>query len=381
MSSEQSGSVLLRKTRAGRVLQQTRSMSPLKALRLTLAKLAEDRMDLALAAMSVTERALRNDQLDGAFETDHLLLLLDHTDGRVGLATLDRTLVTVLTQQQTTGQLNKPDAPSERALTGIDAGLAAPFIERLIRQAADQLEDAEEQRLLAGYRFGIWAPTARQALIGLEAAEFRQMSMTVDVAAGLCQGAISLLMPVPPPPRRSPPPDETRAGDSETCAAPRTGPQLAESAMRVHADLRVALAQIEVPLSELTGMQAGSVLDLGTDTMDSAMVQDMTGRMISRGVLGQLNGTRALQLEHMPKPHIHPRRRASDRAELDLPDVTADTAPPQTQNLVQMSAAVPVSKDVMAGDLPDMSDLEGLDDAADGAQTASPSAAQLRKEA
>ena len=152
--------------------------------------------------------------------------------------------------------------------------------------------------------------------------------------------------------------------------------------MALHVDLNVALARITMPVSTLGALAPGDVFELGITAFDQSRVLTMCGTGVGRGTLGQIDGVRALRVEHQIIAATTPKRRASDREGLDLPDVTGDgtgtraTDPHAVAELSAPSldlAELPVGN-AMNGvsalpdfaelpdlpDLPDMSDLPGF---------------------
>ena len=67
----------------------------------------------------------------------------------------------------------------------------------------------------------------------------------------------------------------------------------------------------------------GEALHLPDNTFPETEIVTETGVTIGSGVLGQVNGMRALRLKRVPVHATQPRRREADLAELDLPEITA----------------------------------------------------------
>jgi flagellar motor switch/type III secretory pathway protein FliN len=377
MSAQQITSLIQRKARSGREAQAERAMSLGRALRLSAAKQAEQMMGLAVAVVGVTRRTIAQGQLGDCLDADALMLVMDGTDGQGGAAVLDAALVAGLVQHQIMGKIAPviAGAPQRRS-TATDAALCAPLVEGLLTRAGDLPDDQADAELLTGYRFGVWAKEPRQVQLVLDAADFEAIELTLDLAAGAGSGKLTLLLPhrvaeAPPEDVQTPP--EGKAVTS--------GGRLAGNVMGLHAELTIALTRMKMPLQQVRGMKVGEVLDLGLKDMTHALILDSGGRAISRGTLGQIDGMRAVQVEQLRvNQHTEPRRRASDRADLDLPDVTLplpeaqmdrraqDKMAPEDQDaaMVQNSSAprVPSLADVdVFGDLGDMSDLPDIAEA------------------
>lgn len=348
-------SLMQRKARTGREAQAARAMSLGRALRLTAAKQGEQLMSLALGVLGVTRRDCSATETDAFLEAPSLILMMDGPGTQVAAAILDPSLVIGLIQQQTMGKIRPAqEGDDARALTPTDAALCAPFIESLLRQSAHLPDDEAERRMLSGYRFGVWAQGARQAKLALEANDYQVIEMTLDMAGGARVGKLVLILPEP---LRQPVEVEDT---QEPAAAPAPQVTLGQNVLGLQADLTVALTRIKLPLQQISVLKVGDVLDLNLSTMAQALVIDANGRAVSRGTLGQIDGVRAVQVEQKQGHHYAgPRRRASDRAELDLPDVTGGAAPAQDRR------APSDAEDV---DLPDMADVDifgSLDDLPD----------------
>ena len=378
---DQPHSALHRKAQVGRVEHQTHAMSVPKALRLTVAKVANEMFGMAMAAIGIRMEKRDGDALAELFEMPALLMALDGPSGRRGAAVFDPNLVGGLIQQQTMGKVMPEVGGATRPQTATDAAICAPFLDALLDRAAVLPETEIERQLLQGYRFGIRAEDARILLMSLEAPEYQVVHITVDIAGGCRQGQIILCLPIVPKPS-----EMSRGRDHDGTltdgAGPRRQNSLNDTVMALHVDLNVALARISMPVSTLGALAPGDVFELGITAFDQSRVLTMCGTGVGRGTLGQIDGVRALRVEHQNIAATTPKRRASDREGLDLPDVTGDgtgtraTDPHAVAELSAPSpdlAELPVSN-AMNGvsalpdfaelpdlpDLPDMSDLPGF---------------------
>jgi flagellar motor switch/type III secretory pathway protein FliN len=264
-----------------------------------------------------------------------------------------------------------PEPPGEaRVPTSTDAALCAPLLDGLLERAVALPETIEERQVLAGFRFGARAADTRLLTLALEAPEYHVFRLTLDIARGVRQGEMLLCLPVPQTQKSGTDADETV--DDEPPQQPKL---LCDAVMQLPADLNVAIARVSMPLSRISSFAVGDTLALGHVPFDKAVVQTTDGRTISKGVLGQVDGQRAVRLMHTNVRDDTPRRRASDRGSLDLPQVTAnglgldlpDVPDPAVGDINRAAAFDLPTIEGMTSlpdleRLPDMSDLPGLAD-------------------
>ena len=350
-----------RKVMLGQQDRQARAMSLPKALRLSTAKVANKMLGMAMAVIGARQSLSSGPNLPEHVPDDHLLLLFDGARGRIAAAMLEPALVGGLMQQQTMGNVTPQTEGEGRRLTATDAAICAPFVEELLNRAGELPEEASERDLISGYTFGAHVEDARLLLLSLDAAEYEVIQLTLDIAAGKRQGTLTLLLPVA---------EEVcdHSGDTEDDAAAQAAPKvgLDKVVLRLDVELRIALSTLTLSLGKVQGLAVGDIFDLDVRAFDQATVVTREGRSIARGTLGQIDGTRALQLEHQSKAQRSPRRRASDRSALDLPKVSGDGTGTQ-EHLHDAAPALADMRDLEDGfadlpDLPDMSDLPGFEE-------------------
>lgn len=373
MSAEQKQSFMQRKARTGREEYAARAMSMGRALRLTAARQAEQMMELAVGVIGLTRRKLTSEELNRTLDAPWMTMLMDGPGTRVAAVMMEPVLVTALIQQQTMGKIVPPSAtPEDRTHTATDAALCAPFIEALLSKASLMPEEERDRELLANYRFGVLAEEPRHAQLALDGAACDMIELNLDLAAGTLTGHLRLILPEPARVR-----DLAHAdlGNEENVLPSEHN--LAENVLGLRADLTVALTRIVLPMKRITGFEVGEVVALNVSGMSEALVLDGNGTPLSRGTLGQIDGMRALQVQQQGAKRItEPRRRASDRGELDLPDVTGgnpgrraeDAAAPAMDLGGADDVVLPSMSDVdIFGNMDDLPDLPDLEEAAQAA--------------
>ena len=358
--SQPAASVLHRKTSVGKAVHLARAMTLPKAFRLSLAKTADELYDMAMAVIGVRQQLCTNAELSELLDEKSLLVLLDGTLQRRGAAMLDTTFVGGLIQQQTMGKVMSAPAEDARVLTATDAAICAPFLEDMIARAAKLPEEEPERQLIEGFRFGAQSEAPRQLMMALDRPDYEVFQLTVDMAGGTRQGQIMLCFPL----NDADIPYETDgAAGAKGQNGENSTSQMERTIMALNVELHIALTRIQLPLSDLQGLKIGQVLDLQVNSFEKSTVQTRDGRKLSRGKLGQVDGMRALQLEHAPDNLIVPRRRVSDRADLDLPHVSGDGTGTQSQpeaDIKQLPSALPLDLP-SAAPAPTIPDLPATD--------------------
>ncbi len=354
-------SVLQRKARSGRVEHQSRAMSVAKALRITLAKVADDLFDLALAAIGLRMETRAGEDLAELLTDPALLMSLDGPAGRRAAAVLDPLLVGGLIQQQTMGKVMPDSGDAGRVMTETDAAISAPFLDALLERAAVLPETEAERQLLQGFRFGTRAEDARLLLMTLEQPVYQVVHITVDISAGTRQGTIILILPLVDEEAGGTGPDHDGVAAAGDNTDQHSG-TLNDTVMALHVDLNVAVARLRMPLGDMGALEVGNVLQLGAAAFDQSRILTQSGLGVGGGTLGQVDGVRTLRL-------------ASPKAGKPAPEQGAGTTgmknhPPDVDHgavkaLDRDGAAVPPglpdpSEPPDLGQMPDTTDLAGL---------------------
>lgn len=254
----------------------------LKALRRSLARAAAEQCDLPLAVLAARQSNKIPEDLTEVLSDKDLLVVLDGPGGRMGAVTMDAPLVTALIQKQTIGQV-MGKGPSERNYTPTDAAMTAEFLEKSFRKVADLLEGQTDQMIFSGYRFGAQIEDVRSLVLGLEAEDYRLITLNVDLAVGAMQGVMNLILPEP---------TAEELGKGKGASGPCLGHNL--GAMR--AELSAVLCKVRVPLNEFSALQVGELLQLDQAFLYETDLIAIGGQTIAQGRLGQLNGSRAVRL-------------------------------------------------------------------------------------
>lgn len=328
--------ILKRKLAAAQRSAQGGAMTALRALRLSVARAGDDLHDLPLGVVGGRQSRLLPDDLEGILSDDDLLIVLDCPGGMTGAVSLQLSMVASVIQQQTMGQVAER-APDPRAFTETDAAMCAPLIEGMLSRARDLVEGEGGGNCFQGLRFGARGEDVRSLLLALRARRYRVFWLTLDIALGRHQSELVLVLPDT---------DEDHAdpSDTERDAAQRAGQS---PMLDVPTEVRAVLARFRLPVSTLNGLRLGDTLPVPRDRLDETTLISVTGRVVARGRLGQMNGHRALRLM-APRPI--PRVPDDTREAAFDPRITASLTPDP-----MMAAGMNAGHSDLAGLADDMS--------------------------
>lgn len=254
----------------------------LKALRRSLARAASEQCDLPLAVLAARQSNRVPEDLAEVLSDKDLLVILDGPGGRIGAVTMDAPLVTALIQKQTIGQV-MGKAPSERHYTPTDAAMTAEFLEKAFGKVVAMLEGQTDQMIFSGYRFGAQIEDVRSLALGLEAEDYRLITLNVDLAIGAMQGVLNLILPEPTP-------------EELGLSGGPSGPSLGSNLGAMRAELSAVLCKVRVPLNEFSKLRVGELLELDQAFLYETDLISIGGQSIAQGRLGQMNGARAVRL-------------------------------------------------------------------------------------
>ncbi|MEP5730977.1 MAG: FliM/FliN family flagellar motor C-terminal domain-containing protein [Sulfitobacter sp.] len=363
------GTIISRKAQVGRAEHQAREMSLSKSLRLTLAKVADELLDMSIGVIGVHRQDKPGDDIEEVFADPGLLMLLDGPNRTRGAAILDGAFVGALIQQQTMGKVVATAEAAERRLTPTDAAVCAPFLDTVLKRAARLPESVADRQLMAGFAFGAWVEDSRVLKMSLDAPDYEVLTLSLDIAGGIRQGILKLCFPAAPEDVVKMRPAEAGVADGEQVTIPTTAarPDFSETALNLNAELRISISELTMPLRELSALGKDSFLEIGLVDFDTVRIQTIEGKTIGRGVLGQTDGQRAVQVRNAnPVQGAFSAKGTGgddlmgDRALSDLGDWSEDAD--TSMDLPDLGS---LSEDAgMSGtdELPDMPDLPSMDE-------------------
>ncbi len=282
-------SVMRRMAGDGRPPPEFGRMSAGRALRLALAQASQE-----LAALDAVPGAAQDERtsvarLEERVGENALFMLLQGPNDGLGLAVVDPAMLAALVEIQTTGRVSpRPVEPRHPTLT--DAVLCAPVVNRTIELMAQQMEAVGEAERFAGYRYVIALESPRAIAMTLPDIPYRLLNVPTEFGGGAKSGRLLLVLPFEPPrPVQS-------IGGAVSGRASGFTDQLRAQVMETHAQLSATLFRIEMPLAQATALKPGAVLHIPRSALERVVLEDLEGRRVATGRLGQINGNRALRL-------------------------------------------------------------------------------------
>lgn len=273
-------------------------VTPAGALRLAVSRAAQEALRAALKAGDVAEARLTLPAIAEALPQAGLWVALRGPGAAAGLVTLDASLLAAVLQAQTTGRITGSSV-AERAPTQTDAILARRFLTLLLETFALRLEGTAQARWASGFqaRDRVADPARLPHL--MPDTVYRGFSAAVEIAGGLRQGRLDLILPQEPA-------GEAAAADP---AASEPDPRraawqgaLAQKVLDSPAALEAVLHRLEMPLADLSRLRPDMLLPLPPQAIATVSLEGADGRRAGVARLGQTQGRRAVKLISVPGP-------------------------------------------------------------------------------
>lgn len=335
MNAETRPSAMRLKAGAMRPPPEIGALTPGKALRVAVAQAAEEVAALEAAPGPVDELRTTRDRVVEGLSEAALLVLLEGPASRFGLMVLDPQAVAALIEIQTTGRV-VPRPADVRPPTRTDAIICADFIDRVLEVFEAQTVEAELEiaPALAGFRYAIALADPRAVGMTLEELPYRRFHCAVDLGRGAKSGAIELVLPFDPPGRGA-----RRGAEAVGFTA-----ALETRVLASRAELGVTLMRREMRLSEVMALEPGALIAVPRGALGRVAVEDLSGRVVAHGRLGQVGGHRAVRLVDQPVARDDEPSGEADPRGMSGPDLPGPGGPDILPG-PGSGTAVPVSAD------------------------------------
>ncbi len=287
--TQQINAALARKLTAGQSGAGA-SRSVLRALRLALARAADECLSLPLTVIGAKQSTRAPGELNSVIDDDWLHLVFTSDQGSVAIC-LDPGCVSAIVQQQTIGGVME-DTPPPRSFTDTDAAMTVPLAEGLFRRVQKLLESPADLACFSGSEFASRMADIRSLALGLIDDSYQVFELTVEFAGGARQGQICLLLPEP-----------TMRDDDGAIEVTDQGPRLDRAAGVIRAELHSVICRLSPSLADLSDLRVGDVLPLTGARLDRTEITTLDSVSVAMGQLGQCGGMRAVRInEHSAGP-------------------------------------------------------------------------------
>ena len=256
---------------------------------MSLARAADQAFKLALRVGGIRQSRLDLADVVEQLEEEWALFPLLHDDGSVGVMCVDPSSNIAFVEQQTMGRV-AASGDDARKLTRTDKALALPFLERFLRLFDEALDGAPTAYWTRGYRAEDAVETRHLMVLLLDASEYRGFEMKSDVEPVGRTGTIRFFLPIKEPVRAAP-----RQGKKAKQNEQNEKPKLRNAALAAMVEMDAVMCKVTMPLSELSALQPGQLLNLPQNASRQAKLQDKKGQTSLPVQLGQLHGMRAVR--------------------------------------------------------------------------------------
>lgn len=286
--TDQTNGAMTRIVSAGKDSAGNTPRSIQRAFRLALARSAGELLNLPLSVIGVKQVLRTQDGLVDALAQGRLLLRFTSEGGTVAVC-VGPGLVSAVVQTATIGEV-MPGEPTERAFTDTDAAMLVPLIEDLFRRAQTLVDAPADLASLTGLEYAHRVDTLRELALGMVNDAYRVFDLTVDLAGGLRQGQLCVLLP-----------DIAIAKSDRDAESPADGLNLGQSSGVMRAELEAMICRLSLPLAALSDLKAGDVLPLAGARLDRTEMQTIDRSCAILGRLGQCGGMRAVRVNETPQ--------------------------------------------------------------------------------
>lgn len=290
MADDTAVSVLKRKAGAGRPATDAAGMSPGKALRLALAKTAQDSLKMVLVVDAITDQRLSLAEMLDELPDRALLAVLEGPAEGIGLIALSPQMLAALIEVQTMGRVAPGDSVARKP-TRTDAALAASFIDRVLQGLETELATEQDVVWAGGFRYASFLDDPRPLGLLMEDTLYRVFDISVDLALGAKKGAMLLVMPAD---GKGTAPQRPVPAEPDTVGVWLRA--MEQTVMTTPAALEAVLHRVTLPLSAVMGLREGELIGLPMAAIDQLVLEGAGGRRLARGKLGQIRGHRAVKL-------------------------------------------------------------------------------------
>jgi len=262
-------------------------MTASRAVRLAVAKVADDSVGLVLTVKDMNEDLHPLDDVVAALDDDLMLIELQRDGALAGIIALDMQLRAAVMEMQTVGSLIAM-AAEPRPATGTDKTMCDPLLDQLLQALPPAMAGSELDGFVHGCTSGRRIASVRAAGLVLADCDYRILRIAIDLGVADRQGLLVIALP----PIAQPDPIEPERIDDMDW-----GVQFRSVAANAQATLTAHLHKFSIPLARTQSLQVGQVLPLTGCDVHSVRLISLDGKKVAQAKLGQFGGMRAVRIE------------------------------------------------------------------------------------
>ncbi len=291
MSTANAG-ILARKLAKPAQAESARSQTPMRALRMEVARASRDVFgaEIDVIGVEITQSGL--DDLVSPLSKGHCPIGLVAPEGLVGLVIADPEVLAAAGEMMTTGRI-RPTPAEARSPTEVDAALIEPFLTGLMTAIQRDCGSSSPGDWFPAIAVGRKFSGVMALRLALPERPYKIFRMTLDLGAGGRQGEIAFALPAAIAAPEDPPERHCRADWPA---------QMSDVVMQKPTEVEAILGRFRLPLAIAEALKVGQVLLLLELDIGAVSLEASDGSRIANCRLGQSGGMRAVRVE--PKPEI-----------------------------------------------------------------------------
>lgn len=247
-----------------------------------------------------------------------------------GAVALSSGVVDALVEVQTTGAVEAHSGPA-RPVTRVDIVLVRDFIDLLLAGCAREFGAFQARDWPLRMSLGDPVEERHRLPLILEERDYHLWKIDLELGGGLKQGQIALIMPVigRADAVAEAPKKQRKLSGAETQAWRASWARVIGEGVVA---LNAVLMRRKMPFVEVEALEVGYVLPFTDAALSDIRLEDLAGRAVLRGRLGQKSGMRAVRLGGAARSSLALKpapmmQEAPPLAPMDLPDMPPSPIP------------------------------------------------------
>ncbi|MCK0143137.1 FliM/FliN family flagellar motor switch protein [Aliiroseovarius sp. F20344] len=288
MADTETISVLQRKAGARRATAEISPLTVTGALGNALRRAGQDIASIAVSVGAAAEGTAVLESILGELPEQALLCMVEGPDSSFGMAILDNQLTAGLVEAMTVGKLSA-NASANREPTRTDAAICADYLDRTLECFETEASDAglSMAARVSGYRYALPFMDPQVISLTLENVVYRTFRVELGLDGDARRGVLTLILPLEPPAKSK---QAASGGDGAEVQT------VADVALTCQAELRAILHEVQLPVTDVAGLEVGMVLPVPLQALGQVSLMDTDGAEVTTCRLGQVRGQRALRI-------------------------------------------------------------------------------------